>query len=215
MSELFCVIGLGRFGKSVAQRLMELDKDVICIDKSEDVVKEVAELLPAVYQADCTDEKALKEIGIDNATTAIVSVGNNIETSVLSVAILHGFGIKSIYAKAINALHGRVLAKVGATKVIFPEKEKGIDLANHLAGIDIIEAIDSTGNYVLAKISAPKIFFDKSIVQLDVRKRFGLTIIAIERNNKIDINPSPNEVIQEGDMLLVVGSKSDVEKVGK
>ncbi|WP_035586864.1 potassium channel family protein [Hippea jasoniae] len=214
MSKLYCVIGLGRFGFSVAQRLIELKKDVICIDKDEEKVKEVSEVAPVVYQLDCTDEKALKQVGISNVDVAVVSVGNDIEVSILTVAILHSFGIKEIYAKATNPLHGRVLAKVGATRVIFPEKEKGIDLANHLAGVDIIEAIDSTGKYVFAKMKAPSIFVGKSIIELDVRKRFGLNIIGIQRNSRFDINPSPNEVISENDTLLVVGKKEDVEKVG-
>ena len=215
MKELFVVIGLGRFGRSVAERLAELDQDVIGIDIDEDKVKDAAEILPSVFVADCTDEKALKEIGVQDAKTVVVSVGGNIETSVLSVAILHSLGVKEIYAKAINPLHGRVLAKVGATKVIFPEKEKGRDLANHLAGLDIIEALDSTGKYLFAKIKAPQNFSGKSILQLDVRKRFGLTIIGIERDGKMDINPMPNEVIQENDYLLVVGKKEDIEKVRK
>ncbi len=215
MKELFVVIGLGRFGRSVAERLAELDQDVIGIDIDEDKVKDSAEILPSVFVADCTDEKALKEIGVQDAKTVVVSVGGNIETSVLSVAILHSLGVKEIYAKAINPLHGRVLAKVGATKVIFPEKEKGRDLANHLAGLDIIEALDSTGKYLFAKIKAPQNFSGKSILQLDVRKRFGLTIIGIERDGKMDINPMPNEVIQENDYLLVVGKKEDIEKVRK
>ncbi len=215
MKELFVVIGLGRFGRSVAERLAELDQDVIGIDIDEDKVKDAAEVLPSVFVADCTDEKALKEIGVQDAKTVVVSVGGNIETSVLSVAILHSLGVKEIYAKAINPLHGRVLAKVGATKVIFPEKEKGRDLANHLAGLDIIEALDSTGKYLFAKIKAPQNFSGKSILQLDVRKRFGLTIIGIERDGKMDINPMPNEVIQENDYLLVVGKKEDIEKVRK
>ncbi len=215
MKELFVVIGLGRFGRSVAERLAELDQDVIGIDIDEDKVKDAAEILPSVFVADCTDEKALKEIGVQDAKTVVVSVGGNIETSVLSVAILHSLGVKEIYAKAINPLHGRVLAKVGATKVIFPEKEKGRDLANHLAGLDIIEALDSTGKYLFAKIKAPQNFSGKSILQLDVRKRFGLTIIGIERDGKMDINPMPNEVIQENDYLLVVGKKEDIERVRK
>ena len=215
MKELFVVIGLGRFGRSVAERLTELGRDVIGIDSDEEVVKELADILPSVVLADCTDEKALKEIGVQDANTVVVSVGSNIETSVLSVAILHGFGIKEIYAKAINPLHGRVLAKVGATRVIFPEKEKGRDLANHLAGLDIIEALDSTGSYVIAKIKAPHKFSGKSIVQLDIRKSFGLTVIGIERDGKMDINPSPNEIIQDGDYLLAVGRKDDIEKLRK
>ncbi len=215
MKELFVVIGLGRFGKSVVERLAELGQDVIGIDMDEDSVKDVAEVIPSVFLADCTDEKALREIGVQDAKTAVVSVGGNIETSVLSVAILHSFGISEIYAKATSVLHGRVLAKVGATKVIFPEKEKGRDLANHLAGLDIIEALDSTGRYVFAKIKAPLSFSSKSILQLDVRKRFGLTIIGIERDGKMDINPMPSEIIQEKDYLLVVGKKDDIEKVRK
>ncbi|WP_025270422.1 potassium channel family protein [Hippea sp. KM1] len=213
MSELFCVIGLGRFGRSVAERLSELGKELICIDNDEERVKDLAQIIENVYQADCTDEAALKQIGVDNATTVVVSVGNNIETSVLAVAILHGFGIEDIYAKATSPLHGRVLAKVGARRVIFPEKEKGVDLANHLAGLDVIEALDSTGRYLLAKIKAPQMFFNKSIVELDVRRRFGLNIIGIEREKRVNINPLPNDIILKGDTLIVVAKKEDIERL--
>ncbi len=215
MSKLYGIVGLGRFGRSVAQRLIELNKDVICIDKNENIVKDMAEEIENIYQADCLDEKALKEIGMAEADTVVVSIGENIEASVMAVAILHSLGIKNIYAKAITPLHGRILAKVGANKVIFPEKEMGINLGNSLAGIDIIQTLAAGKSYVFAKIKAPSVFFDKSIKELDVRNRYALNIIGIERKDDLNINPMPDEIIRENDTLMVVGRREDVEKVSK
>ncbi len=215
MSKLYGIVGLGRFGRSVAQRLIELNKDVICIDKNENIIKDMAEEIENIYQADCLDEKALKEIGMAEADTVVVSIGENIEASVMAVAILHSLGIKNIYAKAITPLHGRILAKVGANKVIFPEKEMGINLGNSLAGIDIIQTLAAGKSYVFAKIKAPSAFFDKSIKELDVRNRYALNIIGIERKDDLNINPLPDEVIKKDDTLMVVGRREDVEKVSK
>lgn len=213
MSKLYGIIGLGRFGRSVAERLIELNKKVICIDKNESIIKDMSELVENIYQADCLDEKALKEIGIAEADTVVVSIGEDIETSVMAVAILHSLGIENIYAKAVTVLHGRILAKVGAKKVIFPEKEMGINLANSLADINIIQTLAAGKSYVFAKIKTPKIFFDKTIKELDVRGRYKLNIIGIERKGNLNINPLPNEKLMENDMLMVVGKRNDVERI--
>ncbi len=213
MSELYGIIGLGRFGRSVAIRLVELGKEVICVDKDEALIKEVAEEIDNVYQADCLDEKALREIGMAEVDTAVVSIGENIEASIMTVAILHSMGIENIYAKAVNPLHGRVLAKVGAKKVIFPEKEMGINLANSLAGIDIIQTLTTGKSYVFAKIRAPKRFFNKTIRELDIRNRFGVNVIGIERDGELDLNPMPTQTIAEGDILMVIGKREDVERL--
>ncbi len=215
MSKLYGIVGLGRFGRSVARRLVELEKDVICVDKDENIIKEMSEEIENIYQADCLDEKALKEIGIAEADTVVVSIGENVEASVMAVAILHSLGVKDIYAKAVTPLHGRILAKVGANKVIFPEKEMGINLGNILAGIDIMQTLATGKSYVFAKIKAPKVFIDKSIKELDVRNRYGLNIIGIETKDDLNINPFPDEIIKAEDILMVVGKREDVEKVLK
>ncbi len=215
MKKLFGIIGLGRFGSSVANRLVELEKDVVCIDKDEETVKQMAENIKNVYQADCLDEKALKEIGITEADVVVVSIGEDIETSIMTTAILHSLGIENIYAKANNVLHGRILAKVGAKRIIFPEKEMGINLANTLADIDIIQTLFKGKSYILAKIKAPKQFFDKSLLELDARNRYGINIIGIEKKDDVNINPNPKEVILKDDNLIVVGKKCDIERIAK
>ncbi len=215
MSDLYGIIGLGRFGRSLAYRLVELNKNVICIDNDEDKVKEVSEFIDNVYQANCLDEKALKEVGISDVDIAVVSIGEDIETSVMSVAILHSLGIDNIYAKAVTPLHGRILAKVGAKRVIFPEKEMGVSLANTLAGMDIIQTLTKGKSYVVAKIEAPKGFHNKTILEIDVRNQYGLNIIGIERGNELNINPHAKETIHKNDELLVVGKREDIERIIK
>jgi len=213
MKDTFVIIGLGRFGSSIAERLNELGKEIVCIDKNEAIVREMSEQIQNIYQADCLDENSLKEIGISESDTVIVSIGENLETSIMCVATLHGMGIKKIYAKAVNKLHGRILAQVGAKRVIFPEKEMGIALANNLAGVDIIEKIGTSSKYVISKIKTPRQFCDKTIKQLDIRNRYNINIISIDRQGKIDVNPHPDEILMENDILTVVGKKKDIEQL--
>ncbi len=213
MKDIFVIIGLGRFGSSIAERLNELGKEIVCIDKNETVIRELSERIQNIYQADCLDENSLREIGISESDAVVVSIGENLETSIMCVATLHGMGIKNIYAKAVNKLHGRILAQVGAKRVIFPEKEMGTVFANSLAGIDIIEKIGTSSKYIISKIKAPKQFCDKTIKQLDIRNRYSINIISIDRDGKIDINPHPDEILMENDILTVVGKKKDIEQL--
>lgn len=213
MKETFVIIGLGRFGSSIAERLNELKKEIVCIDKNETVIRELSEKIQNIYQADCLDGNSLREIGISESDTVVVSIGENLETSIMCVATLHGMGIKKIYAKAVNKLHGRILAQVGAKRVIFPEKEMGTVFANSLAGIDIIEKIGTSNKYIISKIKAPKQFCDKTIKQLDIRNRYNINIISVDRDGKIDINPYPDDILMENDILTVVGKKKDIEQL--
>ncbi len=215
MKQLFGIIGLGRFGRSVAQRLIQLNKEVICIDKNEDIIRDLSEDITNIYQADCLDEKAMQEIGMSEVNVAVVSIGEDIETSIMAVAILHNLGVMNIYAKAVNVLHGRILAKVGAKRVIFPEKEMGENLANTLAGVDIIDYLGVNNSYIFAKIKPPKQFIGKTIKNLDIRNIYGINIIGIEKNRQLNINPNPNEVLEENDTLMAIGSKDDINKLIK
>ncbi len=224
----FAVIGLGRFGFSVAKTLSEKGHQVLGIDINEDTVQDLSEIATQSICADATDEKALKAIGIDHVDVAIVGMGDDIEASILTTLILKEMGVKEIVAKAVTEEHRRVLQKVGATKVIAPEKDMGIRIANGLTSPTVIEHIELSEDSSIAEVIPPSEYLNKSLRDIDIRKKYGLNIIAIKKKlkivtkggdvkeeQKINVAPEPGDTIREGDILIVVGTNEHIEEFKK
>ena len=206
------VIGLGRFGYAMATTLTSLGHEVIGIDGDEDKVRAVADNVSLAMQLDATDEKALRGAGIKDVDWAVVSIGENIEASLLVVTLLREIGITRIVAKAVTALHGRILEKLGVTRVVFPEREMAIRVAHSLVMPNVIDYIELSSDFSIVEVPAPTDFIGKSLRDIGLRARFGLTTIAIKHLKKdgtvasTNIAPGPDDVIQEGDVLSLLGS---------
>jgi trk system potassium uptake protein TrkA len=212
----YAVIGLGKFGQSVALTLAESGEQVIGIDSDPQVVKEMADKLTNVAEADATNEKNLTALGIKDVDVAIVSVGENFEASILITLTLKDLGVPEIIVKAKSDSQAKVLQKVGATRVVNPEKDMGIRVAKSLVSPRIIDHIELSSDYSLLEMAPPKEFVGKSLKQLDVRAKYGINVIAIKHEQgDIDIAPSADHVIKEGDLLVVIGKNKDIEKVKK
>ncbi|HHV83185.1 potassium channel family protein [Tepidanaerobacter syntrophicus] len=211
----FVVIGLGRFGFSLAKTLYELGHDVLGIDNDEEIVQSVAESITHAVKADATDENALKALGVRNFDVAVVSIGNDIQSSILVTLILKEMGIKYVVAKANSELHGRVLKKIGADRIVFPERDMGIRVAHNLTLSNILDYIELSPEYSIIEISALPAWYDKSLRQLNMRTKYGLNVIAIKRNGNIIISPNGDDMILRGDILAVVGHKDDIENIEK
>lgn len=221
MKKQYAVIGLGRFGSEVA-RILALNKfDVIAVDRNEHRVKDLADTVTLAVQLDATDEKALREAGIQNVDLAVVSIGENIESSILVVMLLRDIGIKNIVAKAVSDLHGRILSQLGAKKVVHPERDMAHKVAYSLMRSDILELIELSPEYSIAEIPAHESIWNKSISDTNLRAKYGLTIIAInnvlaeDSNNAWNINPNPSDVIKKGDTMVVLGRNRDIEKLSE
>ena len=205
------VIGLGRFGYAMATTLAGLGHAVIGLDGDEDKVRAVADTVSLAMQLDATDEKALRGAGIQDVDWAVVSIGENIESSLLVVTLLREIGINRIVAKAVTALHGRILAKLGVTRVVFPEREMAIRVAHSLVLPNVIDYIELSSDFSIVEVPAPPDFVGKSLRDIGLRARFGLTTIAIKHLKKdgtvasTNIAPGPDDVIQEGDVLSLLG----------
>jgi trk system potassium uptake protein TrkA len=214
----FAVIGLGRFGAAMATTLAESGHEVIGVDGSEDRVRGLADLLSLAVQLDATDEKALLSAGIKDVDVAVVSIGENIESSLLVVTLLREIGIKNIVAKAVTPLHGRILEKLGVTRVVFPERETAIRLAHSLVMPNVLDYIELSSEYSIVDVPAPADFAGKTLKDIGLRSRFGLTTIAIKRFSKTsdgpmtNIAPGPDDVVQAGDVLSLLGSN---ERLGQ
>jgi len=205
-NKTFGVIGLGRFGYYVARTLAQGGAEVIACDVDEEKVREISEYVSLAYVLDATDAKALKESGIANVDTAVVSVGENIEASILIVVQLKELGVKEIVAKAVNPLHGKVLEKLGVDRVVYPEKEMAIRVAHSLLVGEFIEEIPIGEKHSLFELKAFDFMLGKTLRELDVRKRFGVSVLAIKRGENLIVNPVGDEKILPGDILVVLGT---------
>lgn len=212
------MIGLGRFGSAMATTLAELGHDVIGVDSDEDRVRSMADVLALAVQLDATDERALVKAGIKDVDVAVVSIGENIEASLLVVTLLRELGIEYIVAKAVTPLHGRILEKLGVSRVVSPERETAIRLAHGLINPNVVDYIELSKEFSIVDVSAPPEFVGKTLREIGMRARFGLTTIAIKRfpptggGPVTTIAPGPDDVLQEGDVLSLLGNN---ERLGQ
>ncbi|WP_053366778.1 potassium channel family protein [Bacillus sp. FJAT-27245] len=212
MVKQYAVIGLGRFGISLAESLYEAGQEVLGVDISEERVQEAQTAVTHAVIADSTDPEALKSIGIRNFDTVIVAIGNDIQASILTVLLLKEAGVKKVIAKAINKLQGQVLNKVGADWVIFPERDMGERVAHMLLSPNVLNFIELSKEYSVEEIKVPSSMTNQSLRELDLRARYNLSVIAIRHGRNINISPSPDETIDEGDVLVVIGGNRDLER---
>jgi len=209
----FGVIGLGRFGYHVARTLAQGGAEVIACDVDEEKVREISEYVSLAYVLDATDAKALKESGIANVDTAVVSIGENIEASILIVVQLKELGVKEVVAKAITPLHGKVLEKLGVDRVVYPEKEMAIRVAHSLLAGEFIEEIPIGEKHSLFELKAFDFMLGKTLRDLDVRRRFGVSVLAIKRGENLIVNPIGDEKILPGDILVVLGTTEQLSSM--
>jgi trk system potassium uptake protein TrkA len=215
----FGVIGLGRFGSAMALTLTELGHDVVGVDADEHRVQDVADVLTQALQLDATDEKALRAAGIRDVDVAVVSIGENIESSLLVVMLLRELGVSAIVAKAVTPLHGRILEKLGVTRVIFPEREMAIRIAHSLVLPNVIDYIELSREFSIVEVPAPDAFVGRTLKQLELRPRLGLTLIAIKRPSAesgavvTNIAPAADEAIRAGDTLALLGSNERLSQL--
>lgn len=215
----FGVIGLGRFGSAMAMTLTELGHDVIGVDGDESRVQQLADVITHALQIDATDEKALRAAGIQDVDVAVVSIGENIESSLLVVMQLRDLGIGTIVAKAVTPLHGRILEKLGVSRVIFPEREMAIRIAHSLVLPNVIDYIELSRDFSIVEVPAPAAFVGRTLKQLELRPRLGLTLIAIKRQSDdsgavvTNIAPAADETIRPGDILALLGGNEKLSQL--
>jgi len=213
--KIFGVIGLGRFGYHVAKTLAQGGAEVIACDSDEEKVRQIADLVSMAFVLDATDEKALRESGIVNADTVVVSIGENIEASILIVVQLKELRVKEVIAKAANPMHGKILERLGVDRVIYPERDMAIRLAHSLLIGEFIEEIPIGEKYSIFEVKAFEFMQGKSLRELDLRKRFEISVLAIKRGEAMLVNPSGDERILPGDILVVLGTTAKLSELSK
>ena len=205
----FVVFGLGRFGRSIATTLAEGGCEVLVVDNDEDKIHEVADIVTCAIKADVCDSESMESLGIRNFDGAIVAIGENLEASVMVTILAKESGIPYVLAKAQTELHAKVLRKVGADKVIFPEKETGIRVAHNLMMGNMFNAIELSSTTSMMEVDVLPSWDGYSIKELNLRAKYRINVIGVRRNEELDINPDADRHLSSEDILIVIG-KNDV-----
>ena len=208
MKQNFAIIGLGRFGGSICQTLVEAGQEVLAIDSSEDRVNEYMNIATHAVVANAQDEMTLRSLGIRNFDHVVVAIGEDIQASILVTLMVKEMGVPNVLAKA-----ARVLDKIGADMVVHPERDMGIRIAHKLVSRNILDYIELSSEFSLAevRVTNPK-FYNKTLAELNFRQRFGLTVVAIRRSKtEVIASPDASEIVRENDNLLVIGDTADVD----
>lgn len=201
----FVVIGLGLFGSSVARQLCALGAEVLAIDVHAELVQQISSDVTSAVVADARDADVLRALGAHECQCAVVAIGDDLAGSVLATMNLKELGVKRIVCKAHNEVHRKVLEKLGADKVVIPEKEVADKLTRSLTSHNVLDFIELSSDYGIVEIPTPKGWIGKNLKELDVRAKLGVNIIAIQRNGKISVSPRAEFVIEKNDILVVLG----------
>ncbi len=213
MNNQFIVLGLGKFGKSIVSTLVDAGMDVLAVDRDADVVQEVAKIATHTVKADVRDLHALNALGLNNFDVVIVAMSSDTEASLISVMVAKEKGAKFVLAKASNKIQKDILEKVGADRVVFPEKEMGEKIAKSLMDSSIIDYINLSDKFSIAEVAPLQKWIGLTLIESNIRQKFDLNIVAIKRASKILVNPRPTETINTGDVLVVIGDNADIRNL--
>ena len=211
-NKTYAVFGLGRYGLAVARELVANGKEVIAVDMSQKIVNDVAAYLPICKCADVTDAEVISRLGIGNIDTVIICMAGNLEASVMAVTLCKEAGVNTVIAKCANEMHQKILIRVGADRVVFPENESGIRLAKNLLSSGFIDMISLSKDVSMVEIDVRNEWIGKNLIELNLRKKYGFNIVAIKKGEKVNVNINPEQVLDASTTLIVI---TDVSKLGK
>lgn len=215
MKREFAVIGLGRFGGSICEELSVEGMKVLAIDCDEAKVNEFKDIATHSVIADSTDEKILKEIGINNVDHVIVAIGDDIQASILTTVILADMDVEKITVKAQSDYHEKILNKIGADHVVHPERDMGKKIAHSLISSNILDYLELSEDYSMVEVKSGRKMLGKSLIELDIRAKFGCNVVAIKHDKEMNVSPRANYQIQADDVLIVIGADEDISKFEK
>ena len=215
LNKEFVVLGLGRFGMSIAKTLATLGCEVMAVDSREELVQEAAEYVTQAVRADVSDAESMRTLGIENMDVAIVGIASNMESSIMATIFAKEVGIPYVVAKANSDMHAKVLSKVGADKIVFPEREMGERIAKNLISGNFIDMVELSDDFSMVEMAPPAEWVGKSLKQLDIRRAHGINVIAMKIGDKVDINLNPDAPIDENAILIIIGDNKRLSRVGK
>ena len=212
VKKTYAVFGLGRYGRAVARELVENGMDVVAVDAEQKIVNDAAAYLPVCKCADVTDSEVISRLGIRNIDTVVVCMASNLEASVMAVTLCKEAGVKNVIAKCANEMQQKILLRVGADKVVFPENESGIHLAKNLLSSGFIDMISLSKDVSLIEIDVRDEWCGKNLIELNLRKKYGFNIVAIKKGERVNVNINPEHPLEAETTLIVI---ANIAKLGK
>ena len=209
----YAVFGLGRYGTAVAKELVENGIEVIAVDSDERIVNDSVAYLPMCKCADVTDAEVISRLGIGNIDTVIVCMANNLEASVMAITLCKEAGVKTVIAKCSNEMQQKILLRVGADRVVFPEKESGVRLAKNLLSSGFIDMISLSEDVSMVEIDVKDEWCGKNLIELNLRKKYGFNVVAIKKGDKVNVNVNPEQIIDAECSLIVIANTAKLRKL--
>ncbi len=209
----YAVLGLGRYGYAVAKELVETGAEVLVVDSQEEVINDVVDEFPLCKCADITDEDAISQLGISNIDVVIIAVASNLETSVMATTLCKDAGVKTVIVKCANERHCKILNKIGADKVVLPEYESGVRLAKNLLSSGFVDILELTNNVSLVELDVKSEWVGKTLIDLNLRKKYSINVIAIQQDNDVTTEIDPNKPLSAEMKLIVVANRNKLEKM--
>lgn len=213
--ESYAVIGLGRFGSAMALELMAAGCEVLAVDQDEEKVQRLADSVTDAVVADARDEQVLHSLGIRSYDCGVVSIGSDVAASILITLLLKEAGVAKVVCKASDDIHKKALLKVGADRVVIPEKEMAGRVARGLANPNVMDYIELSDQFAIVERSIPESWVGKSLKELNVRNKYGVSVIAFRRDREMIVSPQPDAPIKQGDVLIVLGREDDLARLKK
>ena len=213
MKRTYAVFGLGRYGIAVARELVSNGAEVIAVDSDERIVNAAAAELPICKCADITDPEVIRQLGISNVDVVIISMANNLEASVMAVTLCKEIGVKTVIAKSANEMHQKILTRVGADKVVFPENESGIRLAKNLLSSGFVDMVSLAKNVSIIELDVKPEWVEKNLIELNLRKKYSINVVAIRRGASVSVDIDPLAPMQVDDKLIVIANTERLSKL--
>ena len=209
----YAVFGLGRYGIAVAKELVENGEEVIAVDTEEKIINDAAAYLPVCKCADVTDAEVISRLGIGNIDTVIICMASNLEASVMAITLCKEAGVKTVIAKCANEMQRKIMFRVGADQVVFPENESGIRLAKNLISSGFIDMISLSKDVSMIEIDVKDEWCGKNLIELNLRKKYGFNIVAIKKGENVNVNINPEQVLEPESSLIVIANTAKLVKL--
>lgn len=213
MKKSYAVFGLGRYGIAVARELVENGMEVIAVDADERIVNAAADELPICKCADITDPDVVRQLAISNVDVVIIAMANNLEASVMAVTLCKEVGVKTVIAKCGNEVHQKILTRVGADKVVFPENESGIRLAKNLLSSGFVDMVSLAKNVSMIELDVKSEWIGKNLIELNLRKHYSVNVVALRKGDVVSVDIDPHAALQESDKLIVIANTEKIAKL--
>ena len=211
--QTYAVFGLGRYGRAVAKELSDSGAEVLAVDTDEEIVNEACADIPLCKCADFTEPEVIKQLGISNIDVVIVATASNLEASVMATMLCKEAGVKTVIAKCADEMHQKILSRIGADKVVFPEKESGVRLAKNLLSSGFVDIIELSKDVSMIELDVRPEWIGKTLIELNLRKKYSINVVAIKQNSDVNIDIDPHTVLTNAMKLIVVANVSKLNKL--